>query len=605
MVFASIDDESRFPERPSFPGFAEGMGLNRNTSPLTEGPFKMNLTDTKSAYLGSADVYPTQLGEVVAENNVSFNFIQEMIAFLDKDADGNLDEEDTVLFRYDVKILVSKDASYLKEAYDKMQPDDNDVCFFLEDNSTDLFSDRKAYIKIGSALQTDLKKQQIATIETKDAFITRYTTYSSNGATYPLDFTSDDLQQLITKGEIENPEMTLIIALYQALNIQVVLLGPLSGILAEALLWISKTARETIEFSEASWNPYASGKEDENFKPVLFGNISTLLELGAEAISTAKSGVEAGIKGQIELLRSKMSMLTNPSVEEYIGSDQLTQFFERVLGFAESSSSVLLNGLEAMLDFFFAFGDKWLNMCNAFYCGLWNGIVEIVLGLIDLVGYLFKAIEMAGSAVANAQTLIPQALEMADEFIQTVMDTDILDLVQSVFWKLMEKLQNFNLYALTQSVSVEQVAYFLGNVGGFVVELIIDAYFTGGTKAVADLLKKFGTASEKTLSVITGFITKITKGAVEFSIEAVFNSMKYFIEMLKSGKETILKWIDDFFKLLEDAAKLGVEFISKIKEFFGISDSQLSKLQEAGYYFVKAAETGGNFECSLCYVSKS
>lgn len=297
-----------------------------------------------------------------------------------------------------------------------------------------------------------------------------------------------------------------------------------------------------------------------------------------------------------------MSMLTNPSVEEYIGSDQLTQFFERVLGFAESSSSVLLNGLEAMLDFFFAFGDKWLNMCNAFYCGLWNGIVEIVLGLIDLVGYLFKAIEMAGSAVANAQTLIPQALEMADEFIQTVMDTDILDLVQSVFWKLMEKLQNFNLYALTQSVSVEQVAYFLGNVGGFVVELIIDAYFTGGAKAVADLLKKFGTASEKTLSVITGFITKMTKGAAEFSIEAVFNSMKYFIEMLKSGKETILKWIDDFFKLLEDAAKLAKDVVDAIINALKLTKEEVATFEKAGLSFVKSEGSGSDLVCNLCKI---
>lgn len=564
----------------------------------------MDACNIEDGYFPSADSTEISQTKVIYENNVSPQFVQDMVAFWDSNSNGILETGEGQLFTYKIKIFISREASYLKEAFDKFNADPSDVCFFLEDNSTDIFSDRTAYIKIGTLFQSNLKdRKTIALIETKSDFFGRYKSSDINGESYTLDFSEKEITELIQTGKISNPAMSVVIGLYQLLNLQNIILAPVYSILSDGLLWITATAREYIEFKDKHWDPEASDSGGANFKPVLFSTLSNLQELGIEAVNDVTGAIKKGIDEQEATLKAKLSILLNPAVKDYVGPDSLNQFVEKCLNYISELKANLYNGIDTIVSVFAYIGEKWLNALNAFYCGLWNAIVEIFLGLIDLVAYVFLALAKIGEAAANAQSLVPQMLELLDEFVQMILKTDIINIIFSALEKIMEKVLSFNLYSLTNSVSIERVAYFLGNIAGFIVELIIGAFVSGGTKSVVDLFKKFGTVGEDILQVIMTNAKKLFGSGTGISIESITRCIQFFIDLVGKGKEEVLKWIDEFFELLEMAAKLGNDILKKIEDIFNFTAEQIEQLKKTGLDFVTYVDDAAETVCSLCRIT--
>lgn len=585
--------------------YVNNAEVYRTTSPFTEGPFSMNSNNLQDGFFSSADVRNTNAAAIIYENNVNPQFIQEMTAFWDSDANGILENTETLLFTYNIKIFISKDASYLKQAFEKLAPEKNDVCFFLEDNSTDILSERAAYIKIGSDFQSNLRdKEIISIIETKSEFFGRYQNSDFNGQTFSLDFTELEIAELIQTGQITNPKMSVIIALYQALNIQTIILTPVYSILYKGLNWVTQTARDYLEFKDFQWDPEAQkdDKPNENFQPELiffFGDISEISEQNATAIVTAIKGL---IDEQERTVRARMEILMNPAVSKFIWPEALNTFAQKTLEAISIMKQYLYQGIEGVVNAMLYIGEKWLNAVNAFYCGLWNSVVEIFVGIIDMIKYVFYALSEIGEAINNAQKLVPEMLEIADEFIQLIISGNFLDTITAAVKKIAEKIPTINLWSLTQSISVERVAYFIGNIGGFIVEMILEACYSGGLKNAESLFHKFGTVGSSIKNAFEAAIKGFVKSPTGFVIETITQYILFLIDILKQGKDKVLQWIDDFWNLLVDAAKLGKELIERIKELFGYTDEQISIFRDYGLEFVKLVDDGLTKECYICRI---
>lgn len=596
------------PQFPNTPGFPAGMDLYRTTSPLTEGPFQNSAQDTHDLFFGSADSTVSGGMDIVAENDVSPTLVTQMVAFIDSNSNLLYDEGERVLFYYTVKIFVSKDDSYLRQAYDKTSPLADDVCLFLEDNTTDLFSGRSAYIKIGDNFKADLaKRKQIAEIEGKKLLHLNFISTETD-AEYQLEFNGPEIQELIKTGQITNPSQTLLIGLLQALSIGNIILAPLFTALGDGILWITKTTREFIKFQEYHWDPAAQNpniteNDNTSFSPILFSFASAQIEelttLAENSVGQVSSIIKTELNKKLNEVHSQLSKLQIP-LTGYAVPESISSFLDTCFKMIDTIVNNLIDGCESMVKFFIGLDEKWLNALNAFYCGLWNGLVEAVLGIVDLIGYCFIVSGAAGSAMANAQTLIPQFYELMDEAVQTIFEADIPGIVSEAINAIGVGISNFNLFALTGTISIERVAYFVGGVVGFIVELVAGIFWSGGIDGVRATIAKFGKVGEDIFAFLTASVTKILGSAFQFTVENMLILVRKIIELLKKGKEEIAAVIRSVFEALEQAAKLADNIIQEIIRLFKLTSEEVKLIDEVGLSFVKYTDEAFSL-CKITY----
>lgn len=601
------------------PSFPNGLDLYRRPSYIRDYSLfdKCYVNDIQEGYFSNGHYQKIKATEISTENNVSLSFVRDMTAFVDRpiaNGEGNniLEEGEKELFKYIVKVFVSTEKTYLEEAFNKALPAQNEVLFFLEDNSTDIFSPKAAFIKVGSDFQNDLsKREHIAKVEstlknneTGLPFLDSYnqSISKSNYGFINFDFSASEISELITKGEISHPAMTVLIGLYQLANLPLVALSFILAPIGDGLLWITATAREYIEFKESSWNPYTTSNtgeitENKDFKPYLLTIHKNILDFAnstAEEIrSYCMEAIKDGLQAKQKEFKSNLSIITKPIISNYVAPEKLTQFIDKCFFNIEQVIETLFYYNEQIIDIVMYAENKLLNVINAFLCGLWNSIVEIILGIIDLIGYACKLLGGIGDAIYNAQTLGPQLLELMDEAWQTFMQADIVGIISELINKTLERIKKINLYTLTDGISIESVAYFIGGLAGMIVEQIIDAYCSGGTKNVADLFKKFGTTGKNVTEYITKSCSKLLKEGTSSITSNIIEIFKYLLNLLKEGKEKIGKLVDEFFELIEKGALAIEEFIMKLLKING------KDINEAKLLGITFTEIGEDF-CKLC-----
>ena len=259
----------------------------------------------------------------------------------------------------------------------------------------------------------------------------------------------------------------------------------------------------------------------------------------------------------------------------------------------------LVAGVNGMVKVFLYIGEKSINAMNAFYCGLWNSLVEAVLGIVDTVGYIFKGLAMAGDAMNNAQTLVPQALEMMDEIWQAVMSTDFSELVSAAMDAVLQQLSNLNIMTMVNAISVEKTAYFLGGFVGFVVEIVAGMLYSGGVASVNSALQKianFGKIGSDVLAFITSAVNRTFAAASAFSLEYIMAIVRQILSLMRKGKDEVVKFINDLFDVMRKAAQLADDIVREIMQKFQISPTDKALIDELGLVFTNYTDEA----CSVC-----
>ena len=586
-----------------FPAFPNDSTLYRTTSAFAESDFTASGEEIQECLFDSAEVSYVNGVEIISENNVTPTILEEISTYQESNISTLYDLGESPVSPYTIKVFVSKDNSYLKEAFDKTQPLPDEVCLFLEDNSTDVFSDGTAYVKVGDHFRDDLAaRREIAEAEAGN--IPRFTFINDAGEQdLSINFTEEQLEQLITTGQITNATRAIMIGIFQVVNFGTLILTPVYRFLGDGIIWITGKLREHIEFQDYHWDPEAERPEDSGeFEPILcpvanelFATEVMIGEAIADTIATTLSAQLQAQKEQRMASWSAYARFPRTYPVPAAVSDFMNAAEQKILHLIEE----LTNGIKTMVNVFVHVGTKAVNAVNAFYCGLWNSLVEAVLGIVDMVGYLFIGLSMAGDAVNNAQTLVPQALEMLDEMVQMVMQQDFVETVTAAINAIINQLAAIDFMTLINGISVERTAYYVGGFIGFIVEMVVEALLSGGTAAVAALLtklEKFGKIGTDVMAFVQAAIKATFRQASQLSFEYIMAIMETVLKLLRKGKDEVVKFINDLFDVIRKAAQLTDEVIAEIMQKFRITAADKQLIDELGLAFTNYADDA----CSMC-----
>lgn len=592
------------------------MAFPQFDSGFKDAPFSRNATEIAELYFPGA--YAEQVGNftIVAGTEGSQVVIQELRIFEDGNNNTVYDPGEVVYENYNLFIFVSKDTAELQQAFDNFKPASNDVCIFLEDNSTDIFSGTTAWIRqsksnviVGANVRDELAKWFSGSGDATFAEFRQLV----GGFGY-IDFSQDEMTTLINEGEVRDAGMSLFLTIFQMFNGLNILAAPLYTEIGKLLSETTTFLRDNLKFKDYHWDPNAkipTGKDQEmvantNFRPVLlpFSHevVDGLVLLEDFGVKMVTAQLREELMKKRQSIQGRLSSLKNfgaaagivipQTIQDYVtqGADRVNDLLLR-----------MIDNCERSVPLYASFSKTWLNAVNAFNCGLWDSIIEAVLGIVDLLAAVFKVFGFVSNSIKDAQALVPQTLEVIDELIQASSEIDfssIWDQISNAFFAMLSKM---NLSAFFAGLSVERIAYFMGGLVELIVEIIVDIAYTGGSKAVLDLFKNFGTIGN-TVSV---FVTRSVKAAVQISMNAWENLLalaRKIIEILKKGGQELVRMFESVFEIIIKGGLLADDLVAEICRVFGISLREQKALDEFGMAFVSYAD-GAATCCNVFKVS--
>ncbi|MEN1729429.1 MAG: hypothetical protein AAGJ52_13415, partial [Pseudomonadota bacterium] len=487
------------------------------TSPLAVSGAGLGESSFRSAYTSDAGY-----AQIYAENNVSDTFVDDVISLIDPPQSDLANSGAIKSAGYEVRVFVSKDDSYLRESFETTQPAANELCIFLEDNSTDIFSNASSYIKAGERFRSDMASKAQITQDISGQIVNYDFENQAPEHNVQFDFSESQLQELIATGEIRNVSREFLITLFQAVNFGTQILSSAYLFLGDGLLSITQGLRDLGKFSDDSWDPdseFNSKQDPSEFEPVLFPlsqELISLMTLGGDTVlDSAEDLMRKSLQSHGKLAVDALSSASALPGLSVAVPEQVTQSIQLASEKLEELLTYLMNQSRKILSAYIHIGTQWMNAVNAFLCGLWNAAVEAVLGLIDLLGFLLKGLGHAGEAINDAQSLVPQAQELADELLQTILNTDWLGIAQTAIDAAISKISSTNPLDLVGSVSIERISYYTGAAVGFIAEMAI-GFGTGGTSSAASVstkLAKFGQAGEGFAKFLASGLNKLLSGS--------------------------------------------------------------------------------------------
>ncbi len=585
---------SLFPDgitSPTFNTIIQGQNSINATrfssaSPLTNYRFSKRLGDEIKG-LFFLNARPESKGNTTIYTDVGCSCPDDVYrTFLDFGYDDNQSgeygdsKEDTYAFT--INVFISKHKDKLEECFNCLVPGDTDIFLFLEDNTGDISGVYRS-IKIGDLVRSAIRSY--------DSFPNRKNIdYINEKLPENSKLKDSEVQELFEKGFIENSYLNMVSAFSFFSNLTSPLQAKLYKSIADVIEKKTDYMGMHFKFKRYHWDPNAqktkiekvkdkNGKEtdkehdvedkDPNYKfqPFLFSfiterldklddkNVNTYIAKGFENLRNNFNVIDQAI---IQSFQNDLGVI---SKSKHIEIDIIPDMFEEML---------LNKYLEARNIIFHALDElqkldlteilkKDINILNAFLCGVWNGLIEAVIGLISMLQMIFRALQKYNELRANLKEELPNMLEQFDSFIQAIRDIKWSDIFNAL---------KDGLKILVSSIfQPELVAYFIGAIGGtilgLVVEIVIGIIFTGGTLSVEAVLQKL-TEIFVSMSKTAGSIAKTAKKIAIKSKEALQYGIKQLIQFLRQGTEKIVQLIKDLFEWLKNGYQ-------KVKSIAGLA----------------------------------
>lgn len=602
--------------------------LRRYEDPtITESGFKYSCKEVKQRMFSLSDSAKTENGaEVISENNVSGAFLGELKLFIDSNRNTVFDNRESLTgLTFEVFIFVSKDASYLSQAYSITQPEPNEIGIFLEDNTGDLFSGSTSYIVVGK--EFEYQRSTLASID-KNALSSFL-----NVGTYQLDFKTNELEELIKYGRIVTTDGTVAGILTAALLEFAKVSSQIFNAIGDGIFELTGLIRSYITFQDYHWDPEAlitvqspegnSEVPNSNFTPVLLPGSYDLIEAGNSIMDYGVDKISdqavSVFSQRAEQIKSFKIEYIDNTIRKYLGESfdfvfvpidsMFDSLFRKVDELIVAYKNLCMENSKAFGEVFTMTGRKMLNCVNAYFCGIWNSFIECIIGWVDLVGLLFKIAAAPGELYRWSKLDVP---EYQDEMLQALrkireslsnLDVDLI--LSSLF----QQLTAINIESLTSSgtttagavggsivdaISLERVCYFIGAVIGFLVEMLLEILLTAGVAGVVSTIEKVGQTLVKFGSLGLRFmekaplvLAKFFKKSLTEIMSDVFGLLSKLVELFKKGTAEVILRIQNFFELLIDVTAMTAEMIAEAIRYFKLSKSEVKVLSDCGYEFVQ------------------
>lgn len=547
---------------------------------------------------------------VVKENDVSYALIQELISYNDENGNGQLDPDEEVTERFNLIIFVSKDASYLQKARDNYYSDDMDLCLFIEDNSTDSVSGRFGEFSRGDVREDGYHIFAGAVVRgILEEWLkkgVREFRQLQRELGFHLHISRRQLKTLIETGELEQANPSMIRTIFGLVNKVNLFAGGIYDAIGDVVLEATKMIRDYIKFDDFRWDPDAKVKneageevENPNFTPFLipFGHeiIDELAEIGTEGTDTVIAKLRKRLLEEKQDIRGRLNGFHRVRGVRLVLRKDLKDFMEKCADYIFDLLDRVLDTCGEIVPFIASMGKKWLNMVNAFYCGLWNAMVEAILGLVDLVGYLFKGMAFVYNTSGNIGEILPQALELIDETYQAIVNADYRSIFSETMSAIVAGLKGIDLSGFGASITLEKISYYVGAFVGFVIEILV-GMGSGGITSLKAAFTKMGKFTEDLFSFIVRMASGVVRESVEISLEGLMALARKIIELIKAGGAKIAELINSIFAAIRRGFRTLEEFIAEIMRMFKLTRAQIDEAGRLGMDF-----TGLYDEfCTLC-----
>ena len=322
---------------------------------------------------------------------------------------------------------------------------------------------------------------------------------------------------------------------------------------------------EGLKVSENGWNP--NPKEGE-YKPKLIpealqkqmksfyesnNNAHPFENLNGQKNINQKivKALFAEINQTKNFFKGKLNGVSNV-IPDFI-EKRLRRMIDYLFGEIDKIEKYLADPLTGMQHLVY----KSYQFSNAFLCGIYNSLVDVIAGIFSLIGFIFEAVA-AMQNLKNDKVLYGEMfLELIEDLLEGIRKFDIADFFfQMIVFQMKtarrliqwieEKVPGFTL---------EQAAYYFGYILGIVVDIIVETLLTGGTAAVAKLAKTVESFMIAPLEKISQAITK----SVNFGKDLLTRALEFLQLMLREFKKGVKNLFDHFNKVLDEVFGLGDE----------------------------------------------
>ena len=493
-------------------------------------------------------------------------------------------------FAFRVILFSSTDATKLKESFEVSAPSGREILMFVEDNRSDKVSGTYGAIKISADVLSFLNKSGRLEYD----LYNNHEVYTEIKKVIP-ELDDDQIKSLLQNGYIEDIRVDIAKTYFKLASffssgisfvnpslgilINDALRAATSILLEKAILLIEKT-----KLSENRWQPkppkLENGETDESY---------TYQPL----ISSGKDGNGSVNFSEITGLLKNMLKEQNDTVRLVLNIKKDFRKNSQPKGFLELLYNLYLSAYDIMYDVITDLDEisdldilKYgVRAYNALLCGVWNGLVDSVAGLLAMVKMIYDGIALGEDFAQNIEKYLPTLLEQFDEAVQAIRNIRFSETAKYIHTKLKQINLTFDPVACS---------YFIGYAFGFIISLIIEIIVgilvSGGVLDIPVIIEKLEEAIFGIFRLGWGFAKGAAKKVRTFSkfvVKSVKDLIKGFeelIKFLKGEKGSFKKIIDEVFDITkkefkELKRKKRIELFSTI---IGkpINASLLKKLQK-------------------------
>lgn len=462
---------------------------------------------------------------------------------------------------FELVVFIHTDGALILQQNDEVEAKSNQLVLFLEANNKSNYFGSVLRAKVGSDVKMD-------DLPYADIF-----RFIEEG--HPVNISNKEIKELITKSNLKNKGRFLI----KVFN---TILKPGSKLADFIFSRLANFAKDTIpdffeknlKIQENRWNPNA-----KDYSP-LFMNRG--LELIIQQQKRIKTKPVQYLKNVIKPIDEILDAL-----DERINNcnDYIIKHLHRSIALRlVKAIRHVKKQLKDVKDFFSKSVD-WLveiietgfETANAFICGIINSIIDAVSGLFQLVGWVCYAVAIYNKIKSDLVYSFSLLIEFVENILEAIFEFNLIGFVKDIILlpvrltkgiiKLLKQLPEIDLGKLLEKIgsSLSNIAYVCGYIVGFIIQLVLEAFFTGGVKAAETMIAKIMAFLKNPIAGV-GAGLRAVKEVGEDIFKAAFRKLSKFFEDLKTGKAkaTLKQWIEDV--------------LAEIKKMLGISDEVIESV---------------------------
>lgn len=316
-----------------------------------------------------------------------------------------------------------------------------------------------------------------------------------------------------------------------------------------------------LRISENGWNP--DDKEGE-YDPALIPDV-LYEELKKFYEHTTPGNPYENLEGQ-----------------KKINSRIIKSLFERINGVKSDFNNLLSNGenffpafifkkIKQSLNLFFKQIDKIEEflidpltgmqhiiyrshqITNAFLCGIYNSLIDIIAGIFSIVGFIFKAVAAMDKVNDRKVEYGEMFLELMEDLMEGIMKFDYVDFLKQCITFQIRTIIRLVMWVdeKVPQLTLEKAAYYYGYIIGIIIDIIVETLLTGGAAAVAKLAKTVE-------SFILNPLEKISK-AITQAGNFLTRIMEFISMLLREFKKGTKEIFSKLGKVLDEVFGFGDE----------------------------------------------